>query len=56
MVEIDVEFCKSNPTDKSLFEERLKCKDLCFEYNNLKPSELEKRKEYITKCLYSPTF
>lgn len=38
-------------TDKSLFQERLKCKDLCFEYNNLKPSELEKRKEVLNLIL-----
>lgn len=38
-------------TDKFLFEERLKCKDLCFEYNNLKPSELEKRKEVLNLIL-----
>jgi len=38
-------------TDKFLFEERLKCKDLCFEYNNLKPNELEKRKELLKLIL-----
>ncbi len=30
-------------TDKELEKMRLECKDLCFKYNKLKPSEKEKR-------------
>ena len=37
--------------DVSLFEERIKCKDLCFEYNQTKPSELKKRTLIIQKLL-----
>ena len=41
-----------NPNfDKELTDERNKAKDICYEYNNLKPSELEKRKEVIKKLL-----
>jgi len=38
-------------TDKELFAERQKCKDLCFEYNNTKPSDSEKRKELLKSIL-----
>ena len=27
--------------DKELIKDRLKAKDICFEYNNLKPSDIE---------------
>lgn len=37
--------------DKELIIERQKAKDLCFEYNNQKPSDLEKRREIIKKIL-----
>ncbi len=41
-----------NPNyDEELINEMLKTKDLCYEYNNLKPSETEKRKELIEKIL-----
>lgn len=41
-----------NPNyDKELINEMLKAKDLCYEYNNLKPSEIEKREEIINKIL-----
>ncbi len=41
-----------NPNyDEELLGEMLKAKDLCYEYNNLKPSETEKRKELIEKIL-----
>lgn len=41
-----------NPNfDKELTDERNKAKDICYEYNNLKPSELEKRKGVIKKLL-----
>ena len=41
-----------NPNfDKELTDERNKSKDICYEYNNLKPSELEKRKDVIKKLL-----
>ena len=37
--------------DEELLSERLKAKDICFEYNNLKPSELEKRTELLKKLI-----
>ena len=41
-----------NPNyDEELINEMLKAKDLCYEYNNLKPSETERRKETISKIL-----
>lgn len=39
--------------DKELAEERIKCKNLCYEYNALAPGETEKRKELIKKILGS---
>ncbi|MCM1340079.1 MAG: sugar O-acetyltransferase [Muribaculaceae bacterium] len=38
-------------TDKKLFEERQNCKDLCYEYNSLKPSNTEKRNELLKSTL-----
>ena len=35
--------------NQNLIEEMKRAKDLCFEYNNIKPSEREKRKEFIKK-------
>lgn len=40
-----------NANNKELFIERQKAKELCFKYNNLKPSRLNKRKETIEKIL-----
>lgn len=41
-----------NPNyDKELINEMLKAKNLCYEYNNLKPSAIEKREEIINKIL-----
>lgn len=37
--------------NETLEQERLKAKDLCYEYNNIKPSNLEKREETIRKIL-----
>lgn len=37
--------------DKQLLEERVKAQDLCYEYNNLKPSKIEERKLLIKKIL-----
>ena len=37
--------------DKELIEERTKAKDLCYEYNNIKPSDSEKRKEIMKTIL-----
>lgn len=37
--------------DIGLFKERLRCKDLCFEYNKIKPSNLKKRASLIKKIL-----
>lgn len=35
--------------DRQLAEDRAKCKDLCFEFNNCKPSETERQKEILKK-------
>ena len=40
-----------NASDKQLLKEREYAKDLCFEFNSLKPSERERRFEIITKLL-----
>ena len=37
--------------DEELFQERQYAKELCYEHNNLRPSELEKRKDVIKKLL-----
>ena len=37
--------------DNQLIEERIKVKDLCYEYNNLKPSKMDERKELLKKIL-----
>ena len=37
--------------DKELLKEREIAQDLCFEYNNLRPSDFEKRKKLIKKIL-----
>ncbi|MCM1157999.1 MAG: sugar O-acetyltransferase [Clostridium sp.] len=37
--------------DEALAEERLQCKDLCWEYNQLKPSREKERKELIKRIL-----
>ncbi len=37
--------------DKNLIKERLLCKDICYEYNNLKPSAIEAQKSLIKKLL-----
>lgn len=37
--------------DKELIAERQRCKDLCFEYNHLRPSELKQREELMGKLL-----
>ncbi len=41
--------------DENLAKERLKAKTLCYEYNNIKPSEIE-RKEEILKELLGKTY
>lgn len=38
-----------NPNTKQLMQEMKKAKDLCFEYNNIKPSQIEKREKLIKK-------
>lgn len=35
--------------NEALMEERLKCKDLCYEFNQLRPSEIEAQKTLIRK-------
>ncbi len=35
--------------DSILFNERIKCKILCYKYNNLSPENLEERKELISQ-------
>lgn len=37
--------------NKELAEERIKTKDLCYEYNNLRPSKNKERKELLKKIL-----
>ncbi len=37
--------------DKSLMDERIRCKSLCYEYNNLHPEKLEVRKNIIKQIL-----
>lgn len=37
--------------DEDLAKERLKAKDLCYEYNHLKPSDLENRSKIMKKLL-----
>ena len=37
--------------DKALIEERIKCKALCFEYNNLAPDMTDKKREVLKKLL-----
>lgn len=41
--------------DEELIKQRIKAKDLCFDLNSIRPSELEKRNEVIKQLLgYSP--
>ena len=41
-----------NPNyDKELIEERFRVKDLCFEYNNLKPSEINEKAKLLKRIL-----
>lgn len=40
--------------DKDLIIERMLCKDLCYEFNNLKPSDIENQ-ERIIKLLFGKT-
>lgn len=40
-----------NPADKQLSAERKQCKDICFEYNNTKPSNINKRIKLIKKLI-----
>ena len=37
--------------DKNLFKERMLCKDICFEYNNVKPSDTKTQELLIKKLL-----
>ncbi len=37
--------------DKELIEERFNTKDKCFEYNNAKPSDIEKRTKIMNEIL-----
>lgn len=37
--------------DKKLIEERMQAQDLCYEYNNLKPSKINERKNLLKKIL-----
>ena len=38
-----------NPCEKELVEDRIKAKEICFDYNQLRPTDKEKRKELIKK-------
>lgn len=37
--------------DEELLKERMKTKDMCYEYNSLKPSDVEKKQHIIKKIL-----
>ena len=37
--------------DETLFNERIKCKTLCYKFNNLLPDKLDERKELIKKII-----
>ena len=37
--------------DETLFNERIKCKTLCYQFNNLPPDKLDERKELIKKII-----
>lgn len=37
--------------DENLLKERTICKDLCYEFNNLKPSQVEKQQKLIKKII-----
>ncbi len=37
--------------DKTLYDERIRCKTLCYEYNNITPANTEERKNLIKKIL-----
>ncbi len=43
-----------NSSDETLIEEITKCQDICFEYNNLRPSQKEERTKLI-KNLFGKT-
>lgn len=40
-----------DPNDKELTKERLRCKNLCYKYNNLNPLNKKKRKKIIKRIL-----
>ena len=42
----------NSSSDKDLVEDRERAKDLCFELNNTKPSDLEKRKNILKKLFH----
>ena len=37
--------------DEEILQERIICKDLCYELNNIRPSDIEKRNKLIRKIL-----
>ncbi len=37
--------------DKKIIESRLKCADLCYEFNNIKPSDINTQRELLNKIL-----
>ena len=37
--------------DKEIVESRTRCADLCYEFNNLRPSDIEKQQELLKKIL-----
>ena len=40
--------------NKELFDMRIKAKELCFEYNNLKPNNMEEKKKALEKLFQKP--
>lgn len=39
--------------DQQIIEERTRCADLCYEFNQCRPSDTKKQKELLTKILGS---
>ena len=37
--------------DEELAQERMKCKDLCYEFNNIRPSQIEEQKQKIKEIV-----
>ena len=49
----DLGFLYDANYDKELAVERVKCQDMCYEYNNLKPSQMNEQYALMKKILGS---